>query len=258
MEHQQHRESAKSEYRVESPAEENATLLSTPVQDAIEDYLDKVWAATAYILPYTERQERRAEMRMHLEAMTAAYIELDVAPEEAVAAALRQFGDCRKISRQLVREWEQAALSAPIRSARPATRWALRRFGAGALTSAVAIPLLTSIHIHHYIRGWSTPIDMLQLGLFFGLPLLIGLHTGVQVRSRPVLGALRAQLLIYPFMPLVMSGVATNLNMGNIPFREILIWSFGYTAMLAPLGCLGAFAGSWIRRFIRRGPQIAR
>src|SRR5689334_3911975 len=72
--------------------------------DAIEDYLDRICAPMVPYVPYGARQERRREMRSHLEALATAYIELGSDPEEAATLAIRQFGNPRCVTRQWFRE----------------------------------------------------------------------------------------------------------------------------------------------------------
>ncbi|MBV9865461.1 MAG: hypothetical protein JO316_08940 [Abitibacteriaceae bacterium] len=57
-------------------------------------------------LPLEKQQEVREEVLQHIEALEEADILLGGTPEEAIAAALRQFGDPRKIGRQIAREWQ--------------------------------------------------------------------------------------------------------------------------------------------------------
>ena len=60
-------------------------------------------------MPLEQRAEVHQELRQHLEALVAAHEELGATPQEAVAAALRQFGDPRRIGRRLARDWSRGA-----------------------------------------------------------------------------------------------------------------------------------------------------
>src|SRR5688572_4418190 len=65
----------------------------------IEDYLDHVCAPLVGVVPYAKRQELRAELRSHLEALIATHQELGRGPEVAALEALRQFGDPQDLAR---------------------------------------------------------------------------------------------------------------------------------------------------------------
>ncbi len=76
-------------------------------------------------LPETERDIARRELRQHMDALIAAYVETGMSDTEATHAALAQFGDARKIGGGLRREWR---LSNPLSFGNDvvvATLWAL-------------------------------------------------------------------------------------------------------------------------------------
>ena len=58
---------------------------------------------TLKTLPETQRTAEIVEIRQHLEAMTEAYIELELTRAQAELAAIQQFGSSRKIGRGIVR-----------------------------------------------------------------------------------------------------------------------------------------------------------
>jgi hypothetical protein len=59
--------------------------------------------STLKTLPETQRTEEIVEIRQHLEAMTEAYVELELTRAQAEHAAIQQFGSSRKIGRGIVR-----------------------------------------------------------------------------------------------------------------------------------------------------------
>jgi hypothetical protein len=77
----------------------------------IEAYLEQIDTPLIGQVPATRLAELRTELRMHLEARVAAYRELGSGPEEAVRAAVEQFGDPRRLACEWVREWRQPARS---------------------------------------------------------------------------------------------------------------------------------------------------
>src|SRR5260370_38948195 len=81
---------------------------AAPPDPRIEDYLDHVSAPLVGLVPYARRQELRAELRGHLEALAASYRELGSAPDTASEQALRQFGDPRELARRCADEWRRA------------------------------------------------------------------------------------------------------------------------------------------------------
>lgn len=78
--------------------------MDSQFESAVTDYLDTLTQQLAG-LPPQKRQDVRAEVLQHLEALTEADILLGGTPVEAVCAALRQFGEPSKIGRQIAREW---------------------------------------------------------------------------------------------------------------------------------------------------------
>src|SRR5581483_9805862 len=86
------------------PASSRSLPVNTDFTSAeIETYLDRISPPAEGALTETERQERRAEMKTHLESLIAAYVELGDTQEQAVARALQQFG----ASRSVQREWKR-------------------------------------------------------------------------------------------------------------------------------------------------------
>ncbi|HLK55703.1 MAG TPA: hypothetical protein VKU00_04025 [Chthonomonadaceae bacterium] len=239
-----------------SPAVSDALTSDTRAQ--IEDYLDQVCAPLVKYVPYAERKERRREMEMHLEALTQAFLELGSDPLEAVTLALKQFGPPQKVARRWLHEWERAALRVATRSARPAMKWALPRFLGLSLFLAVTLQALEAWGLHlspilPSAYGYVNPLINVQFTLILGLPLLLGLYTGLRARSRPVLGTLYAQLWTVPLFPLVADLIAPWFGFGShllgsqpsaLLMEMVIIFSW-----IAPCGCLGALCGQWMRRW---------
>lgn len=66
----------------------------------LEDYLAEIEVQLA-TLPAERREAQLREIRLHLQLMVEDYIAIGDSPEEAVAAALRQFGSSSKLGREL-------------------------------------------------------------------------------------------------------------------------------------------------------------
>ena len=58
-------------------------------------------------LPPAARDEELREVRQHLDALVAGHLAQGQSEEEAIEAALRQFGRAEQIGRQLLRAWEK-------------------------------------------------------------------------------------------------------------------------------------------------------
>jgi hypothetical protein len=78
---------------------EQEILSASPADSILNDYLETITAPLVDVLPYEEREALRTEFRLHLYAIAAAHEELGTAPENALAAALHDFGDPRAIGR---------------------------------------------------------------------------------------------------------------------------------------------------------------
>ena len=62
-------------------------------------------------MPPEDRAELHQELRQHLDALAAAHEELGATPEEAARAALRRFGDPKRLGRKMFQEWWQTVHS---------------------------------------------------------------------------------------------------------------------------------------------------
>src|SRR5947209_5168938 len=117
------------------PTESEATTSAVPGWDSvlearIEDFLDRVFARLVAVLPYEERQRRRAEMRAQLDALITAHLELGTPPEPALEYALMQFQRENAITAQATPALLQTQTgTTQLPSARSATLIALGAFG---------------------------------------------------------------------------------------------------------------------------------
>lgn len=80
----------------------------------LELYLDRFCAPLVRTVPAEPLRELRAEVRCHLEALVDAHVELGASRDEAVEAALRQFGKPQTIGRQWARQWRRHEPSLPF------------------------------------------------------------------------------------------------------------------------------------------------
>jgi len=119
----------------DEPRREDARAVAEAL---VEDYLDHV-SAQLLALPQARRTELRREIGQHLRASAAAHEELGSAPDEAVRAAVRQFGDARTVGRNLARQWQRDPANASFRHD---YKRALAAFGGLALFDVVAMTYL--------------------------------------------------------------------------------------------------------------------
>ena len=127
-----------SEPREDRPAPEAPCLAARPASSLpaqvagtdprIEEYLDRVCARLVDDVPRERRLELRTELQAHLEALVRAREELGASSEEAVSAALAQFGDAAAVGREWTRAWTQRGRRPPREMLR-ATMAALLCFG---------------------------------------------------------------------------------------------------------------------------------
>jgi len=84
--------------------QENSAPTSPQASCLLNDYLQRTCASGDSLLSVQEQDELREEMSEHILALAAAYQELGSNAEEAMRAALKQFGDAEEIHRAVVRE----------------------------------------------------------------------------------------------------------------------------------------------------------
>lgn len=145
----------------------------------IDDYLDRVVAPLVNDVPHARRRELRSELGAHLEALVEAHRELGATPDEAVSAALQQFGSPRQVGRQWLREWQRKPL--PPASPRHSAFVGLLCFLPASLLAWGANNLAISV------GSWATSALLLINTVVF--PVAAGLITGFLVRKRHGFGA---------------------------------------------------------------------
>jgi hypothetical protein len=168
---------------------------SAYIEGYLDGYLDQVCAPLKAAMPEARSNEYRAEMRIHLKERIAAYQELGATPEQAIADALRQFGDSGYIARHWQQECERTVPTAVLEQS---TRTALCYFGIAALMQSG----LSLILFQPSLRTLPLPFFRIIWGLWlFGLPTVAGSAVGLRAK-RPVYGTLSALGLL--FLPLML------------------------------------------------------
>jgi hypothetical protein len=151
------------------------------------------------VVPYARRQELRAELRSHLEALVEGHQEMGSDHEVATLLALRQFGEPHHISRQWAREWRQGEQPGVAQPVWPAMRIALGCFG----TASLLGHLLGGFLLVSWARNAAPPdaAGAIVLLLNLSLPVLAGTATGLLGRARQAMASFLAQAAL--FLPMV-------------------------------------------------------
>jgi hypothetical protein len=220
----------------------------------LEDYLDRVCAPLVEVVPHARRQELRAELQSHLEALVASYQELGEDPEVAVLSALRQFGDPRTLGERWAREWSQHADRRP-HPPWEATRIGLARFGAATVIAFSQYGLLHLIEMAEP-RALSSQILLqalllVMLEIAIGLPICAGYLTGKAAKDRPALGAFLALSGCTVVSGLV-SLLAPLLSLGLPAFPELVVCQ---ALLWMPLGCGAAAFSQWLHGRLEARPR---
>ena len=220
-----------------------------PTDPRLEDYLDHVCAPLLGLVPYARRQELRAELRGHLEALVATHEELGSERTAAVVLALRPFGPPHHLSRQWAREWTHGAAPAGPQPAWPAMLTALGSFGLATLLAMVLMTMWLAGNLPFFNNNPA----LLMVGLLGGLlPALAGLSTGLLASARQALGTFYAlSLLTLPAAALALHALAQP---GPGADRA---WSLGLAMMQPlwiPIGCAAAALGGSLRAHLAQRP----
>ena len=235
---------------------------ATSADARLHDYLDHVCAPLVGIVPYDRRHELRAELRDHLEGLVASHEERGIDREVAVANALRQFGDPRRLARQCAREWSAPKVPVHLQPAWKALPTALCSF-AFATSIALVLNLTKQQGFAPGVAGatWGALTPgikfLIWLSVLYLLPLIAGLGTGLLAPARHALGVFFALSAIIPCLVLVFlmdtspSGLAPQVEAClELAWLQVSLW--------VPLGCGSAALGGSLRRWlVPRSPRRA-
>lgn len=147
----------------------------------LDDYLDRVVAPLVDHVPHARRRELRAELGAHLEALVDAHLELGATPEEALTAALKQFGSPRRVGQYWLREW---------RRERPAPPDSALRTAYVGLLCFLPATLLAWIANNAAVAVGGNALSALLVLNTLLFPIAAGLLTGILSRTRHGYGAL--------------------------------------------------------------------
>ena len=204
----------------------------------LESYLEQV-KAQLKPLPAEKQDEELQEVHHHLQALVASRIEHGDSEDEAVAAAIRQFGNAKQVGRSLRQAW----------NGRPEKPFRVALAGACVLVSNAVLfylGLMAWVFSDIYIlkntvwRGPDVPPNSLHPlaqgalngWVFFATPFIAGWIGGL-------LAPKRAVLVISPvYLAIGLSAWRQFPEAGM--HQLILFWM--------PLACLGALTRAWLTR----------
>jgi hypothetical protein len=205
----------------------------------LEQYLDELERPLAG-LSEGVRSEWREEARQHVLGLAAAHEELGSSPDEALEAALRQFGNARRIGEQV----RQFSLGQDLDG-----KTAFTLFSA-----PVIVTLILMIGLNYWYAWSSSDAALRAMALtgaqmFIAVPVIGGWRVGRRIRTarrkmRPLCGLLLSVLLSVPIASLY---VLPILGFGQGPGNLYLDWRWGL--LWLPMASLSAaLANRWERR----------
>ncbi|MCW3051249.1 MAG: hypothetical protein JWN14_419 [Chthonomonadales bacterium] len=134
----------------------------------LDDYLDHLCAPLIDRMTYEQRLAIREEVRSHVLVLAAGHEELGSSPEEALKAAMQQFGDARKIGRSLLKEYRLPfTLHTPL-------FWYLLHGAIGGVVGAISFVTMDAMLQHKNLVSQTTLIPDCLCG--FALGFLPGVH----------------------------------------------------------------------------------
>jgi hypothetical protein len=227
----------------QSPPKAEA-VVAMDVDTRVAAYLDTLCAPLAETLAEEQRRAYRAEMEEHLEAMIEAHQELGATREEAVARALKQFGNAQRVASV----WEQTVESPRPVSLRQALRTPFRCFG-GMMLLWIALFFLCVLYPIHFPQPW---MDIAILIWMIGMPMAAGIGTGWTTRGRPILGTLLTLPMLHLALALVywfMVPIDSHPGAMKSVWLQLISWSV--------TGASAAGLAYRMKRLFRRRSRVA-
>lgn len=215
------------------------------MQNRLESYLEEVQAFMRAV-PQASRGAEIAELRHHLLEAVAARQKSGASEEEAVEAALRQFGPALAVAQGIVRAWWRGRLLG-WRSSTPGTACV-----AGLL---LCLPSVLISFLPPPSSDFPLPPNTflvrsvpLEYHLFWSFA--VGATAGFLAPRRAVaampLGAV-AGTLLWQVLPSLLHGVALSTTMDVLSLnRQVLLYQAGFWAVPATVAALTARA--WTER----------
>lgn len=206
------------------------------VDAQIEDYLDFLCAPLLGIVPYPHRRRLRLEAADHLHTLAEDHAAEGVPPDEAVAAAQREYGNPWQVGQSFADAWSGRSASPHFsRFADAATQRAFGWFGVFSVASLLLIEYAALGPHPEWLTPWVQCLAVLS-------PLLAGTMTGLGLNSRTPLGICRA----VPLLALVSAAAGLLLRPSDTGLQfaafQLVFW--------LPAGCLSASVAAGLRRHV--------
>ena len=232
-----------------------SSLPEAPVRDPrLAAYVDRVCDRLPRSVPPESRQELRAELVAHLEALVDAHLEVGSDEDTAVKAALHQFGNANSLGRQWSRAWKRSRpLREPLWALGFTAALFLYRVSAG---SALALLTAGQVGSGPLVARLGGPFLTLFLGYRWA-------HLREADGSRPVAGVVLAGLLAAVLLPMSPDLRSSGPLFLYAVLSRPLTWSMvrcsaaGLTSTLRVLHDRLERAGNWIEREDPRRPPAA-
>jgi hypothetical protein len=221
------------------------------LEQRMEDYLDHIYAPMVEAVSYGRRQEIRREMRAHLDQLVAAHEELGSDRDEAVTAAIRQFGPPSLVARKWLAQLpaeasELAYYERPFRPIRGAFREAAWKLAVG-----IGMWAGGAVMLENFLRGDLGVTAYLSLGI--AIPATIGYVTGCRQRAdQSALAMLLAQAVTVPLWPFFFMFLTQQFHNVRPDFTSGIIGGVVSFLIVSPFGCAGAWVGSRVKRLRRK------
>lgn len=222
----------------------------------LEQYLDSLEKPLARLTPQ-ERQEWRTEVAQHISSLAEAHTELGATEQEALEAAIAQFGDAKVVAHRLRQE---AAYRRITFSPFQAITSALLVLILAQVAVLVFMGVLAAINIR---AGWMLPYSALCVAsflLFLSGPILGGILLGRMLpRWRIVRDSFSTRTVIFfvlmilleLFWLTVLQGVLGAFAGSFTPGAPEI--DFRFSLLCVPLTVLAALSGSrWASSQMRR------
>ena len=225
-----------------SPNDQPLSMDALPPEDArraqMEDYLDYLCAPLLGLVPYAQRRRLRLETEDHLWALAEDFQAEGFAPDEAVAVALREYGEPWRIGQDFAEAWLSGPH--PCRFARFTDASTLRAFGWFGIFSVLTLLLVEQ----QYVLG---PFQESLISPLYCLailsPIVAGVLTGLALNPSVGGGVLRAVTL------LGLTSAAPGALV--LPRLEVLQFALFQLVFWLPVGYLSAIVATGLRRQMR-------
>jgi len=203
-------------------------------QAQIADYLDYLCAPLLGIVPYAQRRRLHLETEDHLRALADDFEAEGFAPHEAVAVALREYGEPWRIGQEFADAWLSGA--GPCRFARFTDAATLRAFGWFGVFSVLTLLGVEQCALAPHQEAFSLLVQCLAVLA----PLVAGVLTGLALHPKTAGGVCRAVAAL--------SLASGAVGLFVLPHPEVLQFALFQFVFWLPAGGLSPAVTAALRR----------